>query len=195
MPQMLAMAFLKVARTSPTLPPSAISTSAISGRLPLARQHHTDILKDCGNGRMRLVHGDLDRVDARKRREYRVGNGAGGALQQLVVGVLERRRRGRHHAGVGYGVGQMIGARGFRQIRGKFEIDDKTLPDFGLVLHHAVAGMDDDAGDEDRIAHTCSLIAAVTLSACTVSATSCARMIRAPFWAATRCAAIEPPRR
>ena len=36
---------------------------------------------------------------------------------------------------------------------GKFEVDDETLADFGLVLHHAVAGMDDDAGDEDRIGH------------------------------------------
>src|SRR4051812_10927665 len=103
MPQMLAMAFLNVARTSPTLPPSAISTSAMSGRLPIADQHHTDILEDRGNRRMRLVHGDLDRVDTRERREYRVRNGTGGALQQLVVGVLERRRRGRHHAGIGHG--------------------------------------------------------------------------------------------
>src|SRR3954470_25010921 len=195
MPQILEMAFRNVARTSPTLPPSAISTSAMSGRLPLADQHHADILEDRSNRRMWLVHGDLDRVDTCKRREYRVGHGAGGALQQLVIGVLERRRRGRHHAGIGYGVGQVIGARGLRQISGKFEVDDKALPDFGLVLHHAVAGVDDDAGDEDRIAHSRSLIAAVTRSACTVSATSCARMICAPFWAASRCAAIEPPRR
>src|SRR5215207_9711035 len=195
MPQILAMAFRNVARTSPTLPPSAISTSAMSGRMPLARQHHADILEDRGDWRMRLVDGDLDRVDACKRREYRVCNGAGGALQELVIGVLERRRRGRHHTGIGYGVRQVIGARGFRQISGKFEVDDKTLPDFGLVLHHAVAGMDDDAGDEDRIAHSCSLIAAATRNACTVSATSCARMICAPLWAANRCAAIEPPRR
>ena len=144
---------------------------------------------------MRLVHGDLDGTDARKGRDDGVGHRAGRALQQLIVGVLECRDCRRHHIGVGHGVGQVIGVRGFRQVDGEFEIDDKTLPDFGLVLHHAVAGMDDDAGDEDRIAHPCSLIAAVTRSACTVSATSCARMIRAPFWAASRCAAIEPPRR
>ncbi len=35
----------------------------------------------------------------------------------------------------------------------------------------------------------------VTRSACTVSATSWARMMFAPFRAAIRCAAIEPPRR
>src|SRR6185436_2303487 len=106
MPQIWEMALLNVARTSPTLPPSAISTSAMSGRLPLARQHHADIFEDRSNRRMRFVHGDLDRIDARERREYRVCNGAGGALQELVIGILERRRRGRHHAGIGYGVGQ-----------------------------------------------------------------------------------------
>src|SRR5215216_5887883 len=101
MPQILEMAFRNVARTSPTLPPSAISTSAMSGRLPLADQYHTDILEDRGNRRMRLVHGDLDRIDAHERREYRFRHGAGGALQQLVIGVLERRGRGRHHTGIG----------------------------------------------------------------------------------------------
>src|SRR5512134_642221 len=98
MPQIWEMALLNVARTSPTLPPSAISTSAMSGRLPLARQHHADILEDRGDRRVRLVDGDLDRFDAGKRREDRVGNGAGGALQQFVIGVLECRRRGRNHA-------------------------------------------------------------------------------------------------
>ena len=77
----------------------------------------------------------------------------------------------------------------------KFEIDHETLADLGLVFHHAMAGMDDDAGDEDRIGHRCSLIAAATRSACTVSATSWVRMIRAPLCAAIRCAAIEPPSR
>src|SRR5207249_1759399 len=77
----------------------------------------------------------------------------------------------------------------------EIEIDHEALPDFGLVFHHAMAGMDDDAGNEDRIGHCCSLIAAATRRACTVSATSCVRMIRAPPWAAMRCAAIEPPRR
>src|SRR5439155_13486333 len=102
---------------------------------------------------------------------------------------------GRDHVGIGHGVGNAIGVRGLRQVREQFEIDHEALPDLGLVFHHAMAGMDDDAGDEDRIGHSCSLIAAATRSACTVSATSCVRMIRAPACAAMRCAAIEPPRR
>src|SRR5882757_2785049 len=171
MPQMLEIALPNVARTSPTLPPSAISTSAMSGRLPRAGQHHADILEDRGDRRVRLVHGDLDRADARKRR---------------------------HHVGIGHGVGEAIGVRGLRQIGGELKIDHEALADLGLMFHHAMAGMNHDAGDEYRIGHCCfpsSLMAAATRSAWTVSATSWARMIRAPFSAATRCAAIEPPSR
>ena len=53
----------------------------------------------------------------------------------------------------------------------------------------------DDALDEDGVRHRRSSIAAATRSACTVSATSWVRMIRAPPFAAIRCAAIEPPSR
>ena len=67
-------------------------------RLPRAGQDHADIVEDRGDRRMRLVHGDPDRADARKRREDRVGHRAGGALQQPSW-CLERRGRGRHHAG------------------------------------------------------------------------------------------------
>src|SRR5712672_2855131 len=180
MPQILAMALLNVARTSPTLPPSAISTSAMSGRLPCAHQHHADVLEDRGDRRVWLVDGDLDRADALESRQYGIGDGTGGALEQLVIRVLEGGRRGRDHVGIRHGIGEAIGARGFRQIDGKFEIDDEALAYFGFVFHHTMAGMDDDAGDEDGIGHSCSLIAAATRSACTVSATSCARTIRAP---------------
>src|SRR6476646_571297 len=100
MPQILAMAFRNVARTSPTLPPSAISTSAISGRWPLAHQHHADILEDFGDRRMRLVDRDLDRVDAWERREDRILNRAGCAFQKLVMGVRKCRCRGFDHAGI-----------------------------------------------------------------------------------------------
>src|ERR1700716_2097970 len=200
MPQMLEMAFWNVARTSPTLPPSAISTSAmkniiLSGRLPGARQHHTDIVEDRGDRRVRLVDGDLDYIDWRERHQDGTGDGAGRALQELVIGILEGCGRGRDHVGIGHGVGEAIGARGFRQVDGEFEIDHEALADFGLVFHHAMAGMDDDAADEDRIGHVCflacSLIAAATRSACTVSATSWVRMMRAPPSAAMRWAAIE----
>src|SRR4051812_17120236 len=195
MPQILAIAFWKVARTSPTLPPSAIRTSAMGRRMPGARQHHADVVKDRGNRRMRLVDGDLDRPDARKRRQDGIGHRAGGALQQLVIGVLERGGRGRHHVGVRHGIDQPIGVRGFREVRKQFEIDHEALSDLGLVVHDAMAGMDHEPGDENGNGHRLSQIAVASRSACTVSATSWLRIIFAPFCAAIKWAAIEPPSR
>src|ERR1700732_4318083 len=116
MPQILEIAFWNVVRTSPTLPPSAIRTLAMRRRWPVPRQHYADILEDRGDRRMRLVDGDLDRADARKCREDGVGDRAGGALQQLVIGVLERGGRGRHHVGIRYGIGETVGVRGLRQV-------------------------------------------------------------------------------
>src|SRR5258708_27035221 len=110
MPQILAIAFWNVARTSPTLPPSAIRTSAIMRRLrPRAHQDHSDIVEDRGDRRMRLVNGDLDGADAGKRRQYPVGNGAGRAFQQLVIGILEGSRAGRAHHGIGTGIRETNG--------------------------------------------------------------------------------------
>src|SRR5258705_266113 len=57
MPQILAIAFLKMARTSPTLPPSAINTSAIAGLFSRAGENHADVVEDRGDRRMRLVYG------------------------------------------------------------------------------------------------------------------------------------------
>src|SRR5882757_1599426 len=195
MPQILAIAFSKVVRTSPRLPPSAIRTSAMGRRMPGARQHHADVVKDRGDRRMRLVDGDLDRPDARKRRQDGIGHRAGGALQQLVIGVLEGGGRGCDHVGVRHGIDQPVGERGFRQVRKQFEIDHKALSDLGLVVHHAMAGMDHEPGDENAIGHRLFQITIATRSACTVSATSWLRMIFAPFCAAIKWAAIEPPRR
>src|SRR3954454_19607088 len=152
MPQIWAIAFWNVARTSPTLPPSAIRTLAMSG-VPRTRQHDSDVVEDRGDRRMRLVHGDLDRTDAGKERQDGTGHRAGRALQQLVIGVLESRGGRRHDVGVRHGVGEPVAARWFRQIGIELEVDDKTLADLGLVLHHAVAGMDRQAGYEDRIGH------------------------------------------
>jgi len=39
-------------------------------------------------------------------------------------------------------------------------IDHKALPDLGLMFHDPMAGMHDDAGDEDHIGHCLSQIAA-----------------------------------
>src|SRR5882672_11278811 len=195
MPQILAIAFWNVARTSPTLPPSAIRTSATRRRLPAAGQDHANIFENRGDRGVRLVNGDLDRRDARKRRQYGLGDGASRAFQQLIVGILERGGRGCDHIGIGHRIGEAVGVRGLRQIGGEFEIDHEALPDFGLMFHDAMTGMDDDPGDEDHIGHRLSQIALATRSACTVSHTSWVRMMFAPAFAATRWAAMEPPRR
>src|SRR3954464_12409450 len=119
MPQILAIAFWNTLRTSPTLPPSAIRTSAMPGLFSGAGENHADVVENRGDRRVRLVHGDLDGADAGKRRQNGVGDGAGGAFQQLVVVVLERRGRGRDYAGIGHGVDQAVGARGIRKVDGK----------------------------------------------------------------------------
>src|SRR3954454_21666265 len=195
MPQMLAIAILKVARTSPTLPPSAIRASAIARLFPRAGQHYADIVEDRGDRRVRLVDRNFYDADAGKRAQHGVRDRAGSALQQFVIDVLERRRRGAHHAGIGNGVHQAVGARGVGQVDAKLEVDHEALPDFGFVVHHAVAGVDHHALDEDGIGHRNSSIAWTTRKACTVSATSCVLMTRAPLRAATTCAAMDPPRR
>src|SRR5579864_5351951 len=194
MPQIWAIALRNVARTSPTLPPSAISTLAMSG-VPRTGQHDADIVEDRGDRRMRLMHGDLHGTDAREMRQDGVGDCTRRALQQLVVGVLERRRRGRHHIGIGDGIDEAVAARRLRQVGVELEVDDKALPDLGFVIQHAMARMDRQAGHEDRIGHCLLSIALATRRACKVSATSWVRMIFAPFWAAIRCAAIEPASR
>src|SRR3569623_746958 len=194
MPQTWAIALSKVARTSPTLPPSAIRALAISG-MPRARQHDADVVEDRRDRRVRLVHGDLDGADARKMRQDGVGDYVDRALQQLVVGCLECRRRRRHDLGVRHGIGEPVASRRLRQVGIELEIDDEALADLGLMIHHAVAGMDRQARDEDRICHLLLSIAVARRRACRVSATSWVRMILAPRCAARMCAAIEPPSR
>src|SRR5712664_1641133 len=101
MPQILAIAFWNVARTSPTLPPSAIRTSATRRRLPGAGQDHANIFENRGDRGVRLVNGDLDPSDTRKRREYVLCDAASRAFEQFIVGILERGRRGCDHIGIG----------------------------------------------------------------------------------------------
>src|SRR6185369_6693749 len=77
----------------------------------------------------------------------------------------------------------------------ELEIDHEPLADLGLVVEQAVAGVDQDAADEDRVGHVRLPMAAAIFSACTVSATSWVRMMLAPCCTAKRCAAMEPPSR
>src|ERR1700751_114212 len=100
MPQIDAIAFSNVARTSPTLPPSAIRTLAMLQWMPVAGQYHADILEDRGDRRVRLVHGDLDCSNAQEGRQDSIRDRAGGARQELVVGVPESGSRGCDYLGI-----------------------------------------------------------------------------------------------
>src|SRR5262249_2971991 len=90
---------------------------------------------------------------------------------------------------------QSVAARGRGEIDVEHQIEREGLADLGLVLHHAVIGMQRNPVHEHRVAHCALPIAAATRKACTVAATSWARMIAAPCSTALRCAASEPGRR
>src|SRR4051794_37784663 len=111
MPQILAIALRNVSLMSPTLPPSAISTSAMTMLSAAAGQDHADVVENGGDRGVRLVHADLERADAGKGGQNRVSDGTGGALQQLVIGVLEGGRGCGDDIGVGHGIGQPVAAR------------------------------------------------------------------------------------
>ncbi len=138
------------------------------------------------------------RANLREALKHRLGDGAGGGLDQPVAARAERFARRLHHHVVGDGVLELVAARGFGEIDIERQIELEGLPDLGLVLHHAVIGVQRQPADEDRVAHRARLIAAATASACTVGATSWTRMMAAPFSTASKMRgerAAEPLRR
>src|SRR5580692_12539915 len=109
---MIAIAWSKVAGTSPTLPPSAMNASAkaltpaaLSIALsPGALDDDTDVVEGGGDRGVRLVHGDANAPDLRVMLQHRLGDGAGGCLHQPITARAERVRRRLHHLVVGHGV-------------------------------------------------------------------------------------------
>ena len=80
-----------------------------------------------------------------KALEHRVGDGAGGGLDQPVAARAERLARRLHHQVVGDGVLELVAARRFGQIDVEHQIELEGLADLGLVLHHAVIGVEHQA--------------------------------------------------
>src|SRR5882672_4665447 len=189
--QSIAIARASVARTSPTLLPSASSASAMAG----ARDGDADVRECGGDRRMRLVNRYPHRRHFCKAREDRIGDRAGGGLDQPIALGAERPARDLDDLVVADRVGELVGVRSGRKIDVEDEIELEGLPDLGLVLHHAVIGVQREAGNEDGVGHRASRMAFATRNACTVSATSWVRTIVAPFSTATRWLTIEPPRR
>src|SRR5262249_51380827 len=120
-------------------------------------------------------------------------DGAGGSFDQAIAARRERLRRRLDDARIGHRVDQFVARRRVGEVDRELEIDDEPLPDLLLVRHDAMMGVDEKTLDEDGVAHDRSRSAAATLSACTVSATSCTRRIAAPWRTEARCAAIDPP--
>src|SRR5262245_20166313 len=179
---------------SPILPPSATSASAMvlsAMVLAVAYDGNPDAGKGRRDRRMRLVHGDPHPQDLREPVEDGFGYRAGRGLDQSIATGAKRPARDVDDLVVAHGMRELVGARR----RGQHDVELEGLPDLGLVLHHAVIGMQRKPRDEDGIGHRALSMAAATRSACTVSATSWVRMIAAPPATARTWAAIDPPSR
>src|SRR6516164_4749978 len=135
------------------------------------------------------------RVHARKRGEHRIDDTARCGFDQAEALAAERLGRAIDDLVVGNGVDHLVRAGCRGQIDFEVEIKRESLPHLGLVRHHAVIGMQYQSSYENSVTHRTASIAALTRSAWTVSATSCARTIAAPALTASRCAAIDPPMR
>src|SRR5580698_4858939 len=136
----MATARLKVLRTSPTLPPSAISALAkpeAAGSTMLARagalDGHTDVVERRGDRRMRLVNGDSHRAHVRAAVQQGFGDCASCRFDQPVAARAERFADRFHHHVVGYRVLELVTARSRSEIDVEDEIEPECLADLGFV--------------------------------------------------------------
>src|SRR5688500_12487551 len=106
------MARSSVARTFPTLPPSAISASAMTRAL----DRYADVLEGGGDWRVRLVHGHAHGGNLRKAREHGVSDGARCRFHQSIPAGAECLARDRHHLVVAHGVRKLVRVRGAGQV-------------------------------------------------------------------------------
>src|ERR1051326_7856807 len=83
------MARSRVSRTCPTLPPSAISASAMA----LAEDRNADIFEGSGDRGVRFVNSDPDRRHLSETFEHGIGNSTGGGFNQAVTLGAERLAR------------------------------------------------------------------------------------------------------
>ena len=78
---------------------------------------------------------------------------AGRGLHQPVAPGAERLARDVDHLVVADRVGELVGARGFRQVDVEHKIELEGLADLGLVRHDAVIGVQREPADENLVAH------------------------------------------
>src|SRR4051812_49143048 len=103
----------------PTLPPSAISASATAR----AKNGDADVLEGSSDRRMGLVDGDADRQHPIETLQHGIGDRAGSGLHQAVPLGAERLAGGIDHLIVADGVGELVGARGPRQVDVEDEVE------------------------------------------------------------------------
>src|SRR5208283_3289691 len=163
--------------------------------LPRAGDDHPDIVEGRCDRSLRLAHGDTNAANLRKAVEHGVRDCAGSGLDQAIASRAKRLARCLHQCFIRNRMFERVGARGLGEIDVGHEIELERLSDLGFVRHDAVVGVENEAIDENRVAHRAPLIAEATASACAVAATSWVRTIVAPFPTASRCAASDPPRR
>src|SRR5262249_39438543 len=123
------------------------------------------------------------------------GDRAGRGLDQSIATRAKRPARDLDDLVVAHGVRELVGTRSRGQIDVEHEIELEGLPDLGLVLHHAVIGVQCRPGDEGGMGPGALRMAGATRRACRVWATSGVRMTAAPPATARTWAAIDPPRR
>ena len=114
---------------------------------------------------MRLVDRDAHTANLRAARQHGVGDRAGSRFHQAIAAAAKRLGHGLNDEIVGNGVFQLVGSRGVAELELELQINLKGLSNLGLVLHHAVIGVQRQSFEKDRVAHRARLIAAVTARA------------------------------
>src|SRR5215211_892312 len=119
------MARSSVSRTSPTLPPSASSASATVTIRAGTHQSDADIGEGRGDWSVRFMHRHLYRSHPRESGKDSVCHHAGGGFDQFTAlrGKGAGRRFGK--GGVGYRVGELVGARRVRKIEQQLKIENE----------------------------------------------------------------------
>src|SRR5437899_897643 len=131
---------------------------------------------------MRLVNTHPYGADTRKGGEDCVSDPAGSGLDQTGALCAKRFAHAIDYLVVGHGIHDFVRTSGSGKIDFQVKVKGEGLPDLGLVRHDAVIGVQGQTANENTVGHWAASIAAPTRSACTVSATSWARTMAAPFW-------------
>src|ERR1700687_3387806 len=174
-------------RRSPTLPPSAIKTSAIA----LSFYHRGDVVDRRGDRRRGLLDSHAHALHARKVREQGVRDVRGGGLDQVKSLAAKSSVGDRDHLAIVDGRIQPVALHRVRRAALEIEIGRKALAEPRLLVGDAVLREQHEPRDFDRSLHQdAPLIAPAIFNACACAATSWTRMMETPASAPMIFAAI-----